>query len=435
MTAKSADKSVTLNGVTWNSSPEYNPNKAGTYIFTAVLPTGYALSDGVALPTITVKVAEKSSNKPGNSTKNKSTVEAKKEQTETKVDTSTNTSIVTTKPDDVTTNGDTASITATVPTITIDNTNTPTNGSVLDTAQKATVTINVPTEAIKQQLTAKKDVELTMMVLSTVARDTNPNVALSIIAGKDIFETAKQTLSDVTIKIKDADTQQLAYSWTFKGEDLAKSNVPVTDVNIAMSVRKTEEIPKIHEVTQGKSGVVLSFNHSGTLPAVASVTISVLEKGYQPGQTLYFYYYNPTTGQIEPVGTDAYTVDAQGNVTVQITHCSDYVLLPKPARSLTLDTTSYEMPLGGSYEIGIKLVDAQDTTLKVYSSTKGVADVIKLKNGNYKVIGKKPGLTYIMFDVYDKKGNRIVQSHASVRLTVKKGTIPNGDSHRQTAIF
>jgi hypothetical protein len=47
----------------------------------------------------------------------------------------------------------------------------------------------------------------------------------------------------------------------------------------------------------------------------------------------------------------------------------------------------------------------------------------------------KPGLTYIMFDVYDNKNKKIIKSHASVRLTVKKGTVPSGNSTRQVAVF
>jgi hypothetical protein len=235
--------------------------------------------------------------------------------------------------------------------------------------------------------------------------------------------------------VKNADTQQLAYSWTFKGEDLAKSTVPVTDINISMSVHLTTEVSKVNAVTPSSKGLVLSFDHSGLLPSVASVKISALEKGFKPGQTLYFYYYNPATKQIEPLGKNAYVVDADGNVTVQISHCSDYVLLPNAARSLTLDTRTYTVAMKDSYEIGVKLTGGKGSAVKVYSSTKGIASVTKLKNGNYRVTGLKAGLTYIMFDVYDEKGKLISKAHASVRMTVKKGVNSSGDSHRQTATF
>lgn len=50
------EETVTIDGVTWQSEPEYDENTEGIYIFTAVLPDGYALADGVSLPEITVTV-------------------------------------------------------------------------------------------------------------------------------------------------------------------------------------------------------------------------------------------------------------------------------------------------------------------------------------------------------------------------------------------
>ena len=416
----------------------YKQNVSGTYTFKAVLDSGYvdsgyALDSSVGMPEIKVTVKKKSTSSNNSSSVGTSSSAASTDKTETKVDTAGNTATVTTKPDSVNTNGNTTSIEATVPSVTVDNTSTSTNGSMVDTTQKAAVTINVPTEAIVQQLTAKKDVNLTITVPSEVAKDTVGNAMVTINANKEILEAAKENLTDVTIKIKDADTQQLAYSWIFKGADLAKSTIPMTDINIAMSVHLTTEVPKVNVITPSNKGLVLSFDHSAVLPSVASVKFSALEKGFQPGQTLYFYYYNPTTKQIESLGKDAYTVDTDGNVTVQISHCSDYVLLPKAARAITLDTRTYTMSPKKSYEIGVKLTGISNTTIKAYSSTRGVANVTVLKNGNVKATGVMPGLTYIMIDVYDSKNKFL--THASVRLTVQNGVKENGNSARQHGLF
>ncbi len=416
----------------------YKSNVAGAYTMTAVLDggyvdSGYVLGDGVSAPQIKVTVgsnpdhhSDRPNSKPSSSATDTS-------HTETKVDKTGNTATVTTKPDSVTTSGNTADIETTVASVTIDNTTTFTNGSTVDTTKKTAVTIDVPTEEIKQQLNAKKNVELTVTVPSEVTKDTTENVEVTINANKEILEAAKENLSDVTIKIKDADTQQMAYSWTFKGADLAKSTTPMTDVNIAMSVHLTTEVSKVDIITPNNKGLVLSFDHSGLLPSVASVKFSALEKGFKPGETLYFYYYNPATKQIESLGNDAYVVDADGTVTVQIVHCSDYVLLPHAARSITLDTRTYTMAPKKSYEIGVKLANASDATIKAYSSTKGVANVTILKNGNCKVTGVKSGLTYIMIDVYDNKNKFL--THASVRVTVQNGVKSNGNSARQYGIF
>lgn len=52
------EESVTIEGVTWQSGPEYDGNTEGVYIFTAVLPEVYMLEEGVSLPQITVTVQE-----------------------------------------------------------------------------------------------------------------------------------------------------------------------------------------------------------------------------------------------------------------------------------------------------------------------------------------------------------------------------------------
>lgn len=51
--------SQTVTGVTWNSSPAYDPTLAGTYVFTPVLPAEYQTDSSVSLPKITVIVAAK----------------------------------------------------------------------------------------------------------------------------------------------------------------------------------------------------------------------------------------------------------------------------------------------------------------------------------------------------------------------------------------
>ena len=101
--------------------------------------------------------------------------------------------------------------------------------------------------------------------------------------------------------------------------------------------------------------------------------------------------------------------------------------------SLRLDTLSYTMPLQGSYQIGVSVTGGIDTLLKVHSTSSSVAAVTRLANGNYQVKGRSTGIAYIMFDVYDRK-NKLL-AHASVRITVKKGTKPFGESRRQIAAF
>ena len=55
-TTYAQEKRVTIENITWQSSPAYDGDVEGVYTFTPVLPEGYALADGVSLPEITVTV-------------------------------------------------------------------------------------------------------------------------------------------------------------------------------------------------------------------------------------------------------------------------------------------------------------------------------------------------------------------------------------------
>lgn len=411
----------------WESSPAYDGGTPGTYIFTAVLPGGYTLFGSTAFPQVAVTVQSKSSDNHSNDTGSSSSASTTSAQTtQTQVDAASNTATVTTVPNSVMQSGDTTQIGVTVPSVAEG------TGGSLDAGKAGKVEINLPESMIVQQLSSKQNVDVTLTVPSSVAQQTNSNTAVDIQVGSNVFAAAKAAGTDLVIDIKDADTQKLAYTWTFKGEDLAKSTTQVSDVNIAMAIRLTTEVQQVNQLTPDNTGLVLMFDHSGSLPSTASLTFSAKEKGFKPGQKLYFYFYNASAGQLESQAQE-YTVDADGNVTVQISHCSDYVLLPNKARTITLDTRSYTMPVGNSYITGVKLTGVSGAKLKAYSSTKGIADVTVLKNGNVMATGKKAGMTYVMIDIYDNKNKFL--THASVRLIITNSGKSNGNSWRQFGIF
>lgn len=49
---------ITIEDVTWESTPAYDGETEGVYVFTPILPEGYLLAEGVSLPQITVTVEE-----------------------------------------------------------------------------------------------------------------------------------------------------------------------------------------------------------------------------------------------------------------------------------------------------------------------------------------------------------------------------------------
>ncbi|HEX2985469.1 MAG TPA: bacterial Ig-like domain-containing protein, partial [Caproiciproducens sp.] len=130
--------------------------------------------------------------------------------------------------------------------------------------------------------------------------------------------------------------------------------------------------------------------------------------------------------------TDLGATVQDGYLVFTTTHFSYYVIAGT-GNSISLDTKSYQLPVGGSYQIGVKLTGGRAASVKFHSTNDKIASVAKLKNGNYQVTGKGTGTAYIMFDVYDNKNHLL--THASVRLDVKTGIRPRGDSTRQIGIF
>ena len=314
------------------------------------------------------------------------------------------------------------------------------------TAQNATpqkpaqVKIILPDKAVAEQL--KKDdvktVEVTVAVPSTVANGTNPSADVTITAGKDLLQAAKDGKKDVTLSVTDSGTGRVAYSWTFKGSNLADSTAPMKDVDLALTVQPVKDVPQVGAAaSSADSGIVLTFGNNGVLPAPAEVKIYVGNQGYHAGQTLFFYYFNPVTQKLEKVNDAVCTVDENGYATVKIAHCSDYVLLPQQVAektgSITLDTRSYTMSPKNIYDIGVKLENAQNVTVKVHSSRDSIAKVTKLANGNYRITGLKQSVSYVIFEIYDKNGKLL--NHASVKITVANGVKPHGEAVRAKSVF
>jgi uncharacterized protein YjdB len=140
------------------------------------------------------------------------------------------------------------------------------------------------------------------------------------------------------------------------------------------------------------------------------------------------FRYEESTGTF----TDMSAVVENGFLVFSTNHFS-YYLVSGVGDSITLDTKTYAMSADGRYQIGVKLTGTKATSVKVYSTNDKTATATKLANGNYQVTGKGAGTAYIMFDVYDNK-NKLL-THASVRVDIKTGIRPKGDSTRQIGTF
>lgn len=136
----------------------------------------------------------------------------------------------------------------------------------------------------------------------------------------------------------------------------------------------------------------------------------------------------------ESTGTfvDRNAVVENGFLVFSTEHFS-YYMVAGVGDSVTLDTKSYQMPVKGQYQIGVKLTGGKAASVKVNSTNGKIATVERLNYGNVQVTAKGTGTAYIMIDVYDSKSHLL--THASVRVDVKTGIRPRGDSVRQIGVF
>ncbi|HEX3039050.1 MAG TPA: metallophosphoesterase [Caproiciproducens sp.] len=221
----------------------------------------------------------------------------------------------------------------------------------------AEVKISVPTASLVEQLknTAVTTVDLTVSVPPVVANNTNANAKVSINVEPAVLQAAKDAKKDITVEVVNSATGKTAYSWTFTGANLTNSAASLTNVNLAITVEPAKNdtaaavVTAVNTSDRKPAGLVLNFAHSGLLPATASVRVYV---GNQPGVTpyskMYIYYLNKITNTLEQLPQCEFTVDAQGYVTVSVAHCSEYVLLPKPA------TNAYAIKSDTWTTVGIK---------------------------------------------------------------------------------
>ena len=120
--------------------------------------------------------------------------------------------------------------------------------------------------------------------------------------------------------------RNLTYTWSFPKTQNYQNNIKddiYIDLNLRLDIdAETSSTNKINKkVDQNK--LIVSFDHHGELPEVATVRINVRDK-FADGDKLYLYYYNADTDQIEYIDRGLKVKD--GYVEFSIDHCSDYFL-------------------------------------------------------------------------------------------------------------
>ena len=151
------------------------------------------------------------------------------------------------------------------------------------------------------------------------------------------LETAITSGGDYTVSVDNEDGKP-AYSWTFTKQNLQRADgKELADVKLGMTVTALDAKEEINSLltreNPDQTGLIISFEQEGILPVQASVRIYVGALGVEPNNTVYLYYYNPVTGKLDilPYTSKGFKVDQEGYITVNIVHCSDYVVLPNKA--------------------------------------------------------------------------------------------------------
>ena len=114
------------------------------------------------------------------------------------------------------------------------------------------------------------------------------------------------------------------------------------------------------------------------MPAQAAVRIYVGNLVPDASGKVYVYHYNPETKKLETLPySSGYQIDSEGYITVKLLHCSDYVVLPKPASSAVMTSLINQISItagtgtlyyGGTRDYSTKLTLTLPPTLELVAS-------------------------------------------------------------------
>jgi uncharacterized protein YjdB len=201
------------------------------------------------------------------------------------------------------------------------------------------ITLPISSEVLEELEKEERSAVRVGVSLPEQKDDKEPQV-INLILEAGLLQRAKDKNKEIVVDVNDANHKVL-YSWTFDKEELANSDKDIDDVNLTLKVGKApEDAPFMNEQKEdgeNKDSValVLDFAHEGVLPSQASVRIYVgNQEGITSGSKVYLYHYNESIGKLEtlPYGYQA-IVDEGGYITINILHCSDYVVCTQEADS------------------------------------------------------------------------------------------------------
>lgn len=153
-----------------------------------------------------------------------------------------------------------------------------------------------------------------------ISSDKQAKVEVQIIPGVDKVALPKEAINEanklgkeLAVEVKD-ESGKTSYTWFFNGTIEKDVNLVLNRVD----VKNDKDIKAVVE-----DGMVLDFNHSGVLPTGTKVKVDV-SQAYQAGDKVKVSYFDEVNKTLSE--TKEYTVDVDGTILVEISHCSKYVV-------------------------------------------------------------------------------------------------------------
>lgn len=294
----------------------------------------------------------------------------------------------------------------------------------------------------------------------------NNNLKLNALLSDELINAAKEAEKDLIVAVTD-DAGKERYCWSFSGEALNSSPNQNADVNLSLEVETLEDNSLISnlltDVTNNtnQNGLIINFSHEGILPAQAKVRVYVGDQpGIARGSHIFLYHYNNLSNKLETLPySSSYYVDKDGYISVNILHCSDYVVTSRQVKGdnvislieqITVTPSESILYLGGNVNSNSKIEvkipptleqvqSAEDKTsqsaigaltITYESSNEKIASVNSKGEITAKGIGKV--IIYTTIELYSGKSEifktTITVEKPYIKITKSKDALSVGDT-------
>ncbi|MGN0390327.1 MAG: Ig-like domain-containing protein, partial [Wujia sp.] len=253
---------------------------------------------------------------------------------------------------------------------------------------------------------------------------------------KDVINKLKELKEtkdiELTLEISKKTTDgKVEYSWSFQATSITETATEnIVDINTKITLHDNDDTEYEHKdalaslIPDNTTKCVVSFVHNGALPNDTEVKLNV-EGQYENDTPLFYYHFNQENQTLEYCGK---TKVENNFVPVVISHCSDYVLMDKPAKQVVPVTSVKLNKVNLSLEEGqeetlIATVEPEDATNREVTWTSGNPSVAAVDE-NGKVTAKKEGEAVITAEAKDESGKK---TSCTVTVTAKPDPTPEPD--------